>query len=391
MSKAAPAKTTDELGGPQLPLASFGTPCALRIVGEPIEVPLSPGAGRFTLGSAPPAECLVPRRHVSRTHARIARDGAWLGIEDVSRNGCRFQGELARRFFVRAGDVFVAGDTPLLVLDERLQQLREHLRWQLGYTAHAAVDAALIAAAGPMQTPLLLSGPAGYGPVHLARTIHEYSGRRALPLVTVEVRASDRVAMNQLARAGAGSVCVDLRGVRRASRALARALARAPARIIAFGLDLRSMRHALDWHGPVEEIATPPLAERPPGEVIAMLDVVLAEQGSAHRVGEPGVLRDLLGSRIAELAAFEWPENHDDLRRAATRLAAWAEADGVLRVRALILGVHPTTLREALLRLGVWEVVTSGPVRRSRAARSARTRMTRLARLARSSRLTRRD
>ena len=47
--------------------------------------------------------------------------------------------------------------------------------------------------------------------------------------------------------------------------------------------------------------------------------------------------------------------------------------------------------REALLRLGVWEVVTSGPVRRSRAARSARTRMTRLARLARSSRLTRRD
>jgi hypothetical protein len=133
------------------------------------------------------------------------------------------------------------------------------------------------------------------------------------------------------------------------------------------------------------------LAERPPGEVIAMLDVVLAEQGSAHRVGEPGVLRDLLGSRIAELAAFEWPENHDDLRRAATRLAAWAEADGVLRVGALILGVHPTTLREALLRLGVWEVVTSGPVRRSRAARSARTRMTRLARLARSSRLTRRD
>ncbi len=349
-------QTTDPLTGGVIPLASPDAPCALRVVGEALELPLSLGMTRFTLGAAPPAECLLPRRHVSREHARLVRDGVWLAIEDISRNGCRFEGEAAKKFFARAGDVFTAGDTPIVVMDERLRALRERLAWQLGYTAHAAVDAALIAVAGPAQAPLLLSGPVGYGPERLARAFHTHSGRRELPFVTLDARAPGRVVAAQLAQAGAGSVCVDLRGIRRVSAALVDKLFQTPARVIVFGEDARTMRYALDWHGYVTEIETPPVAGRPLGEAIAMLDVVLEEHGSAHRIGEPGVLRDLLGDRVADLAGFGWPGNHDDLRRAATRLAAWADAGGVLRVAATTLGVHPTTLREALLRLGVWTV-----------------------------------
>jgi hypothetical protein len=171
------------------------------------------------------------------------------------------------------------------------------LCWQLGFASHKAVDAALVAVAGPSQPPLLLTGPVGYGPERLARAIHTHSGCRDLPLVTISARAPRRVVEAELARAGAGAVCVDLRGVRRAGAALVDNLFRTSARVITFGDDARSMRHALDWHGYVAEIRSPAIVDRPPGEAIAMLDVALAEQESMHRVAAPGPLWDLLGPR----------------------------------------------------------------------------------------------
>lgn len=353
MTKAASVKTTDPLTGGVLPLAPPDAPCALRVVGEPVELRLSLGTSQFTLGAARPADCLLARKHISRRHATIVRDGLWLAIEDVSKNGCRFGGAIAKKFFVRAGNVFVAGETSLMVLDARLRSLRGRLCWQLGYANHAAVDAALVAVAGPSQPPLLLTGPVGFGPERLARAIHTHSWHRELPFVTINARAPRKVVETELARAGAGAVCVDLRGVRRAGAALVDNLFRTSARVITFADDARAMRYALDWHGFVAEIRSPAIAERPPGEALAMLDVALAEQESMHRVTAPGPLCELLGPARDALARFDWPENHDDLRRAATRLSAWADAGGGIRAAARSLGVHSTTLREALCRLGI--------------------------------------
>lgn len=101
---------------------------------------------------------------------------------------------------------------------------------------------------------------------------------------------------------------------------------------------------------PTERIEIPPVSSRGT-EIPHLINSVIVELGSQRRVEE------LAHERIAALCEYAWPENHQDLRRAADRLRALLEHHGNVSAaaRSLVPPLTPASLSEYLVRIGALE------------------------------------
>jgi len=322
----------------------------LRELGGELTLLLDRTRASFSLGSGVPGQVdlMVPRQYVSRLHAIVERDAHWLVVTNRSQNGTYFGGRREERSPVKAGQAFMVGKTELLALDDHLVKLRGALLWFLGFDAQRAVDLALMEIASELQPPLVLTGPRGSEPELLASEIHRASPRRDLPFEILPAGAPSAALEAVIARADGGTLFVDLRPLRdRKAGALAAALfdRAAGCRAIIAAPTLESARGTLGGRGGhLTAIQTPPIAERKP-DVRALLDALLGEHGR-HRVAELPPLRQV------DVCEFDWPDNHEDLRRNALRLHAYLDAGRNQRAAARALGVDVTSLGAALARIG---------------------------------------
>jgi hypothetical protein len=334
-------------------LAPSNAVVLLRECGGAAEWPLDRTRHAFTLGSGK-VDIVVPRQYVSRLHATLRRDQFWLEVRNESQNGTFFGGEPHDRAPVKPGEVFTVGTTTLLALDDFMIAATGVLRRQFGREAYAAVDAALVAIVRREQPPppLALTGPHGTEPHRLAAAIHAASPRRELPFEVIDVLTTRLAFEAAIARVGSGSVFIDLRPLRekKVTAAMHRALfgpkPKPTARVIVGAPTLDQVHAAFDTERVrFDEIATPPLATRP-REIVELLDQLMAEQASPVRASQ------LPLDRQAALARYPWPGNQDELRTAAIRIGAYLASAGNLSAAARVIGLHHSTLRESLERIG---------------------------------------
>lgn len=324
----------------------------LREYGTGAEWPLDRTRHAFTLGAAAShVDVVVARKFVSRRHATLQRVSFWLDVQNLSTNGTYFGGAREERAPVRAGDTFTVGTTTLLALDDFMVNATADLRRQLGRGAFAEVDAALVAAVRREQPPIALTGPSGTEPDRLARVLHLASPRRAQPFEVIDVLTTRAAVETAIARVGGGSVFVDLRPLRekKMSAAMYRALLgpTTRARLYVAAPTLERVRAALDDTAVhFDVIATPPIASRAK-EIVELLDTLMTEQGSRLRASH------LVADRQEALRRYDWPGNQEELRTAAIRIDAHLGNAGNLSAAARALGVHHSTLRETLARIGV--------------------------------------
>lgn len=325
-------------------------PIQLRVYGEDVVLPLDPTVDMFRLGSGLDVHLHLPRRYVSRRHVTLRRIGSQLEITNLSSNGTRVAGESIIERILGAAGKFEVGETTLVILDEPMVRLRAVLARALGFAAHLDVDRALLLAMTHINAPLILTGPRGAESERIAAAIHRATARRAQPFVVVDVTGTKDAMLAAIAAAVEGTVFIDVRPLKnkRASRALLAALGEATfrARVIIGATTNDQARVALDRESAkLDEIRTPPVAARG-REIPALLDAYLAEAGSPHRITE------LAPDRIDALRRFDWPENLDEVRRAAVRLAVYLDAERNISAAARQLGVTPQSLGEWLERIG---------------------------------------
>jgi len=347
-----PTPVTDPVPPDQRPhLLAPGSVIALRVVGLNLEIALPADRPVFTIGSKTGAvDVVVPLSQISRLQAVAQRDGTWLTLRDQgSTNGQYLNGRPEPTIHVAAGQVFRWANLDIVALDDHLRDLRVRLAWFLGFDDHQRVDAALtIAARGG---PLFLAARRTCQPAALARAIHKASGRRAEPFRVIE--ASEGLRQTDVrtvfAQASRGTVFLDLAAVDGEVPAyLAKWL---------FGADygvrpvLTAPSHELarkqlqQYAAQLETIEVPSIATRR-SDAPRLLDGLLAELGTSRRIIELG--RD----RIPALGAFDWPEDIDQLRRAAERILAYLDHGRSVAAAAASIGVKPQTLHQALRRIG---------------------------------------
>ncbi len=316
---------------------------ALREHGAGIEHALRVEQERFFLGSAPSSDVVVSSPYVSSLHCVLERRGMRLRVHDqTTRNGTMFRGVKDTGFDIGPGDTFVAATTTLLALSEDMRVARAVFGDVLGHDDHARVDDALIA--GIRGALLLVTGEPGCGQAELARAIHRASLRREHALVELD----EEHAMERLEQAQRGTLVVPVRGDRLDRDVIAAMLA--PERnlrlvVLAPTLDVAVKSLGLDTCARLEKLAIRPLRERS-GDIPALLDGFLAEQGATLRTA------DLTAPNQAALRAHAWPENLDELREAAARIAALV-AHGSIRKAAPAIGVARSTFQYWAERLGL--------------------------------------
>ena len=173
-------------------------------------------------------------------------------------------------------------------------------------------------------------------------------GIEAIDLVVVNLYPFEAA----IARVGSGSVFIDLRPLRekKVTAAMHRTLfgpkPKPTARVIIGAPTLDQVHAAFDTERVrFDEIATPPLATRP-REIVELLDQLMAEQASPVRASQ------LPLDRQAALARYAWPGNQEELRTAAIRIGAYLASAGNLSAAARVIGLHHSTLRESLERIG---------------------------------------
>lgn len=357
----------------------------LKVVGGSIWLALDRTRFAFSLGSGEPSQVdlSLPIQYVSRLHCKIERDGHWLVVTNHSRNGTFFGGQPEKRKPVNPGERFTVGATELLALDDHMHTLHAALHRALGFDAFARVDAALIAVAGRELPPpaLVLTGAADSEPAQLAEAIHYGSSRRGQPFVTIDATAPRDSIRAAAASAGAGSIYVDLRKLH--SKRTPAALADVLFHDVSRDADKETNKKASPKGPPMpvprpmiaaptleivqamfegrarklEEIHIPPIAQRS-NDIPALIDALLAEHKSVRRFHE------LALDRQEAVCAFDWPENQEDLRRTAPRLAAYLDAGRNVSEAARRLGVDSSTLAEALERVGIIERRKRNPARK---------------------------
>ena len=325
-------------------------PVQLRVVGEDVVLPLDRTIEQFWLGAGLDVHLHLPRQYVSRRHASLRRLRGQLDLSNHSTNGTRVDGQSITDTIIGAGDTFEIGAVTLMVLDEPMVQLRAYLERTIGFDAHVAVDRALVLAMRQVHAPLILTGPRGAESELLAAAIHRATPRRAQPFVVVNALATRPELEAAMRDAVGGTVFVDVRPLKNkaASKALVTALGgpEVRARVIVGALTTEQVRIAFDHDvTKLGEIRTPPVLARVP-EIPALIDAYLAEVGSTHRVAELGP------AQVEALRQFEWPDNLEEIHRAAQRLAVLFDCHGNVSAAARELGIKPQTLSEWLDRIG---------------------------------------
>ncbi|MEZ4402564.1 MAG: FHA domain-containing protein [Kofleriaceae bacterium] len=326
-------------------------PVQLRVMGDDVVLPLDAGTELFWLGSGPDVHLHLPRRYVSRRHASLRRLRGKLDVANHSSNGTRVDGQSIGDAILGAADTFEVGATTLLILDEPMVRLRGVLARAIGFGAHAEVDRALVLAMRQIHVPLILTGPRGAESERLAAAIHQATPRRSRPFQVIDACGPGAAVAARLRAATGGTVFVDVRPLQNkpAAKSLVTLLGDPTfrTRLIIGATTSQQVRRAFDHDvSKLGEIRTPPVLARVP-EIPALLDAYLAEAGSPHSIEE------LPDDRVEALRQFAWPENLEEIRRAAERLAAFFECDKNISATARQLGLSPQTLSEWFDRVGV--------------------------------------
>lgn len=329
---------------------------SLRVCGTGRSVEL-PTAGSFTLGRRstegdprqPRADVRIPsaRNGVSLLHATFEwRDERLWCRDRGSTNGTYANDELQRDCFVVASGMRLDfGEVRAVALDARLAGLCAPLAWCLGLDAFDEVDRAIRMVV--RDNPLLLTGPRNCDQEWLARRIHEASTRRMQPF-TALTAALPRRAEDLVGVALAGTVFIDLATAGKMTAAFATALfgsdpSRRPLRPIVAAPSHRESQRILEHLSPPDILSLPPVSTRR-AEVPRLLDHVMEQNGSAHRV------RELDPARISRLVEHPWPNNLLEVRQAALRICALLES-GNVSAAARCFGSSRQSFAKALARL----------------------------------------
>jgi len=316
---------------------------ALQEHGTAVEHALAPRQGTFTVGSWR-CDVLIDSPYVSRQHCELERRGHQIHVRDLgSHNGTVFAGQRETEKTITVGEVFEVGITKLVAFDDAMRAARPVLVEILGGDMLGDVDDLLIAAVrgtGPMTTPappprFLLTGEAGAGHDRLARAIHEASPRRSQPRVD---GSPGQVATIDTARGG--TIVLGVTGKPVDADWLGRVLA--PEADVGLVVTAPTLKAAVRSLG-VEiakrlyEVALRPLRERR-AQLPALFDRLFEELATTTRWTQ------LAAVNRNALDRYAWPENLDELREAARRLAAIAER-GSMNSAAPVLGVPRSTLQ----------------------------------------------
>lgn len=351
-----------ELAG--APMHTMEAIVSLRVVGTMHELVL-PFARSFVLGSGSRVDVRIPAevagRKVSREHARVTRTGdngaSWLRVEDLgSTNGTSFQGVRQEQLLVSAGQRFKVAATELMVMDKLLVGLRRSLGAFLGFDDHHRLDHDVVAL---QDEPLVILGARGSERGQLAGDLHRYSKRRHRPFIEIGDPTAGRVQLDRIFDAAVGGtvfVALDKLGTNAPLASLI-ALALDRAR------DVRPIFVAPSWEEAslvlsnaarlFRPLQIPPISSRRQ-DVPALLDLMLGDQGSAHRVAA------LDGARVAAMSEYAWPRNRTELRETAARLAALIEHKGNLSAAAAAIRQDYETYRRALARVGAIAIRARG-------------------------------
>lgn len=338
---------------------------ALRVVGTGLpDVVLERSRRTFVLGSDPDdpdvhvrvsSRMLDPtrREHVSRVHLVLQRRGTGLAIRDQgSTNGTYIDDQLVvDERHLEAGDTFRVGDVSLLVMDEPMMMLRPHLRWSLGFTAHAYVDEVLRQIR--RGRPILLAGPPGCDQSFIAEQIHATSPRHQRGFAVVTRAFHGRAEqVSTLASASGGTLFIDLHALDTLPAFFAAELFGATYRVRPI-IAARDRATAARAFGLNEAVAEKLDVVRIPAVKDRRDDIPRILNALFQRLGKPRDVNELGSERVARLKAFDWPDNLDDLRRNAPRLLALIENGGNKRAAARALGVKHQSLMDALARIGL--------------------------------------
>ena len=322
-----------------------------RVVGTPVEIDLRtlPDPDRFTIGRTPkPGELMradiqLDDTHVSLVHGELERRGEHLWYTDKqSKNGTYVRNDRESTFVVKRGLMFRVAEPTLLALDELLVRLRHEIARCIGLDDHQGVDYAVARVVD--DRPVLLIGPAGSDQERLARAIHDASGRRSYPFLSISSPLG-KLAEDRFDAAKWGTVFVDLYRVGKVTQTFARRLLGADKpllhlRPVIAGPALDKCEAVLGQLAQAQAITLPPLDRRRQDA----LRLIREWFEAAGRPSAP-LLARLQPARLAHLTARSWPGNLVQLREAAERLAAFLTHD---RLEDAAASLRPAITRQAL-------------------------------------------
>jgi hypothetical protein len=294
---------------------------ALRVHGNPIELPFLAGQEVATLGRK--GDLRVDHPYLSALHIRLERiSGDWLRVTNISegrKNPLIFEHREVSECYIKPGNQFRIGDTIYYALNEEMRNARRTVTEVFGEPQCTEIDDCMIAAAVDADRHIVLIGEPGGGQEQLGRGIHRASTRRHNPFVDVPAtRTLASIADLQLirdARDGTLLLWVPMRGKldqNFVSRILAPhtkvrliICAHAPGKVDA------SFPAAATDEAP--RFTIPPIRERKQ-EIPLLMDRWFVEEGSSLRFKAfvPEIQENLL--------AYRWPGNLRELQAAVTHL-----------------------------------------------------------------------
>lgn len=329
----------------------------LHVLDRGMELPVAAATKRFTLGSAPDCDLIVPDPSLSKLHCLLERRGTALRVTDQgSYNGTYFGGRRETTFDIRPGNMFSAAGTRFLALNEEMHRAYPQLVDIVAgendgdvrpgsFTAHSVITAAVNGG------HLLITAEPGCDQGVLAKIIHAISLRRARDLVELGEVPADRVKQRAILDAASRStivVSLDAKSPVMDGTFVSslfdrtyqiRVIVLAPTTSVASSVLGSETLHTM------QIVPLRPLAMRP-SAIPRLLDRLLAERRSSLRVSE------MSSSNQAALQTYDWPENMVELRIGADKLKVIHEAASG-RQAATKLGIHHSTLQYWLDQIGL--------------------------------------
>lgn len=337
-----------------LPTTALASTVSVAVV-DGVDAGAHAEADRLTVGTAKTNDLVLTDETVSRFHAEleVVEDGV-LVTDNGSRNGT-FVGDVrVHKVVVRPGSVLRIGSTTLEIGGGAEQRVSIHATNQLG-DLHGASPLMRrlfkqIERAAQSEASVLIVGESGTGKELIARALHQRSGRRGGPFVTVDCGAiahdlvpselfghekgaftgADRRHVGAFERAHGGTLFLDEIGElastlqptllgalerRRFRRVGGKTEIETDVRVVAAtNRDLRSevndgsFRLDLYYRIAVVTLRVAPLRERPE-DIDVLIDLFLRESGQSDAADAlfPTSLRDTLRKH-------RWPGNVRELR-----------------------------------------------------------------------------
>lgn len=313
---------------------------ALRIRGANFEYVMLPGKPKFSFGTSTDCDICVERRHVSFSHALLERRGDRIRVTDLgSKNGIVFRGAKTQQFEIGAGDSFSIDETVFYLLNDEMRLNRPVVSEILAPQRVDVIDDLLMEAVRGGH--VFLRAEPGSDQERLARAIHRVSLRRRhhFAIAAPGVAASPPTPQT-VTHVRNGTLLLRLDGVKpdkpdtggtkpdtkpdkpatggtELDPAFVEALVSPDANVRVI-LCARSLKEAIDrttetLASGAYRVEIPALRSRA-GEIVPLLEHWFVDRQSRLRFS------DLTDDNQAALRTYHWPENLEELRKAADLL-----------------------------------------------------------------------